>query len=70
MGCGLNKFPYEKAQDVLISHNAKAKSFFENKIDSFQIEDKSSSTKQSRIKPIKEIKLKKKNTMKKEKEQE
>jgi|LauGreDrversion4_2_1035121.scaffolds.fasta_scaffold3009293_1 hypothetical protein len=68
MGCGLNKFPYEKAQEVLISHNAKAKFFFENKINSFQLEDKSSTTRQSRIRKIKEIKLKKKNTLKKDKE--
>lgn len=70
MGCGLDKFPYVKAQDVLISHNAKAKSFFENNLNSFQLEDKSSSTRQSKIKQIKEIKVKKKNTIKRDEEQQ
>jgi hypothetical protein len=58
MGCGMDNFPYVKAQEFLVSHNATAKSFFEGKKIAAQLDDKSSST--STVKSKKNKKTKKK----------
>ena len=59
MGCGMENFPYEKAQNLLISHNVKAKDYFENRPNTaIQLEEKNSTVSNPRSQLIKKKKKK------------
>lgn len=57
MGCGMDNFPYQKAQDVLVRHNESEKKFFSGRAtNNVQPDEKSSST--STVKSVKKKKPK------------